>query len=305
MTDTIANVTASISWEKQRPWEDALPVLSRLGVRKMHLSAYEANPVLGARRLAEIGAMIRDAGLEIVTYSPSHELGKNSPDALLLKIEAARALGARAVCLSLPDDDSVARSSGLDDGGHQYKEDFRRKEFLASDWAKARKLLRDAGLGIRLDWSTGTYGYEETKTILSLLSGDKGRDIGVFWYAYGDPLDFREHVLPSLRAFGRRILDFQFDFNDRGQWFDHYDSYRVRYPEYTVEQKMDKCVETFREYWPPMLARLSKRALGTVEFRLGARDGESEEFLGRQLRELSHALSKIQTARADGKEAGK
>ena len=305
MTDTMENVAASITWEKRRPLEEALPVLSRLGVKKMHLSACEANPVLGARRLAEIGARIRDAGLEVATYSPGHELGENSPDALPLKIEAAKALGAGAVCLSLPDDGRIARSSGIDGAGRQYREDFHLAEFLASDWKKALRQLREADLGMRLVWRTGLPGRSTTETMRSLLSGCRGRDIGVFWYAYGDPLDFRESVTPHLRAFGRRILDFQFDFNDRGKWFDHYDSYYAKYPQYSVEQKMDKCIQAFRECWPQMLAKLPERALGTVEFRLGERDGESEEFLARQLRELSCALSRTGTARKAGKEAGK
>lgn len=135
--DMIDDVTACISWEKDHPSEDALRVLSRLGVRKVHLSAYRANPALGTRRLAEIGTIIRDAGLEVATYSPSHELGENSPDALPLKIEAAKAVGTRAVCLSLPRDRSVALSSEGDEG-RQNKEDFLRAKFLASDWEKAR-----------------------------------------------------------------------------------------------------------------------------------------------------------------------
>ena len=268
--------------------DDVLPVMSRLGVGRMNLDVSMAHPICGVRRLSEVGAKIRDAGIAVETYITHHVLGENSPDALACKIDAAKAVGARAFCLSIPSDGNIERSR--ETGPRRSAEYCNLEKYVLSDWEKARRDLRAVGLGIRLSWVSGVYG-RSGNYLQQLLALDGGDDVGVSWRSYNDA-DYMDENFPLLRAFGKRICDFSFSFDGNGRWFPHgYTPYR-HYPEYTLEQKKEKCIEDFCKRWHSTLDYFFFFFFFSVEFRIGYVEGEDEAFLVSQLDALADELKK-------------
>ena len=289
------NVTASVRWGERSSLEKRISLLSRLGISTIWLGAYDIHPSRDRKRIEEVGKRVRDAGLEVALYSVGHEVGRNSPDSLPFKIEAAKALGAKAMCLECPSDDAVARTSGADDPYGDHKDDVHIEEYLMADWDDARRRLRDAGLGIRFVHSSPSHWCERKKenTLRMLLDSDKGDDLGIVWYSYEHIGDLYYDTPDFVKEFGKRIYEFEFSFERGLRLFDRgdYSPFGKPYPGYTVEQKKEKCIEEFRRSWRPVLKELSARAVGSVEFRIGKREGEDEGFLVRQLDELSRALA--------------
>ena len=284
-----------------------LPVYSRLGIERIHVYASLAHPTDGVRRLSEIGDRIRDAGIAVETYFTRHVLGVNSPDSLSCEIDAAKALGARALCLNTPDDDEIETSRGKNGRIDAELRDL--EALMLSDWKRARRDLRAAELAIRLQWITGIYRSSD-KTLRKLLACGRGKDVGVSWHACNDPVSIKYDMLPLLRMIGHRISDFSTSFDERHQWFSHgYSSYGS-YPQYTLEQKKEKCIEEFRDVWAPALDLLPAGVLACVEFRIGDKEGEDEDFLVRQLDALDEMLGESERrkrgkSRKCGRRAGK
>ena len=282
------NVTVRLQIQRRDTLDGLLPVLTRLGVNRMLLHSNLAHPTLGQRRLAEIGTKLRDAGIEVETYFTGHVLGENSPDSLMRKIEAAKAVGARALCLNTPEDQDIERSREKD---QRYNAEYRHlEEFVLSDWDKAKNELRAAGLGIRLRWVTGAYRRSDN-ILRTLLAKGRGKDVGLSWYTYGDASFVKYELPPLLRVFGKRILDFSMEFDDLGSWISHGYSPYGGYDHYTLDQKKDKYIEEFFDCWPPALDLLPSGVLGCVRFRIGDQEGEDEGFLVRQLDAMERALA--------------
>lgn len=170
------NVTVNVRWGERSPLKESISLLSRIGASKIWLSEYDIHPSRGRRRIAEVGSRVRDAGLDVVLYFVDHEVGRNSPDSLPFKIEAARALGAKAICLKCPSDEAVARTLGENDPYGYHKDDVHIEEYFMADWddARQRKANREyhrkarrcaVSLSERIG-TTGTYGTTGTGTSL-------------------------------------------------------------------------------------------------------------------------------------------
>ena len=289
------NVTANVRWGERSPLKESISLLSRIGASKIWLSEYDIHPSRDRKRIAEVGSMVRDAGLDVALYFVNHEVGRNSPDSLPFKIEAAKTLGARAICLECPADEAVARTSGENDPYGNHKDDVHIEEYFLADWDNARRRLRDAGLGIRFVHSSPAHwsGSDNTNTLRRVLGSDKGDDLGLVWYSYEEIFGLYYKIPDFVKKFGRRILEFSFSFECGARWFDHggNSGYGKPYPGYALEEKEEMCIEQFRKSWRPVLKELSDRAVGSVRFTIGKHEGEDEEFLVRQMDELSKALA--------------
>ena len=257
------NVTVGLQIQRRDTLDGLLPVLARLGVTRMLLYSNLAHPTLGQRRLAEIGVKLRDAGIEVETYFTGHVLGENSPDSLVRKIEAAKAVGARALCLNMPEDQDIERSREKD---QRYNAEYRHlEEFVLSDWDKAKSELRAAGLGIRLRWVTGAHRRSDN-ILRTLLAKGRGKDVGLSWYTYGDASFVKYELPPQLRVFGKRIQDFSMAFDHLGSWISHGYSFYGGYDHYTLDQKKDKYIEEFFDCWPPALDLCRPESLDASNF---------------------------------------
>ena len=151
----------------------------------MHIYDGMAHPTEGVRRLSEVGEMVQDAGIAVDTYFTSHALGENSPDSLACKIDAAKALGARALCLNTTSDDEIENSNR--NGGTISAERRSLEAFMLADWERARRELRAAGLAIRLHWFTGIH---RRRSLIGARGSGTGRAKG----ETGDEGDRRERV---------------------------------------------------------------------------------------------------------------
>ena len=289
------NVTASVRWGERSPLKERISLLSRLGVSTIWLGSYDIHPSRDRKRIAEVGKRVRDAGLDVSLYFVGHEVGRSSPDSLPFKIEAAKTLGAKALCLRCPTDAALKRTSGADDPYGDHRDDLHIEEYLMADWDDARLRLRDAGLGIRFIHCSPSH-WDDRKnenTLRRLLDSDEGDDLGLVWYSDEHISDLYYATPDFVKEFGHRIYEFSFSFESGARWFDHgeYSYYGKPYPGFTVEQKKGMCIDEFRKSWRPVLKELSARAVGSVEFRIGKREGEDEGFLVQQLDELSRALA--------------
>ena len=288
------NVTVRLQIQRRDTLDGILLVLARLGVNRMLLHSTLAHPTLGQRRLAEIGTKLRDAGIEVETYFTGHVLGENSPDSLMRKIEAAKAVGARALCLNTPEDQDVERSRETD---QRYNAEYRHlEEFVLSDWDKAKSELRAAELGIRLRWVTGAH--RRSDNILRTLLAKGGKDVGLSWHTYGDASFVKYELPPQLRVFGKRIQDFSMAFDHLGSWISHGYSFYGGYDHYTLDQKKDKYIEEFFRCWPQALDLLPAGVLGCIDFRIGDKEGEDEGFLVRQMEAMEKALGESERRKA-------
>ena len=109
------NVTVGLQIQRRDTLDGLLPVLTRLGVNRMLLNSTLVHPTLGQRRLAEIGTKLRDAGIEVETYFTGHVLGEHSPDSLIRKIEAAKAVGISTVVVDRGGNKFTGRVAALVD----------------------------------------------------------------------------------------------------------------------------------------------------------------------------------------------